>query len=82
LLFEEPLPPHLQAAWLSPLLQPQAVHPWSGLVTDGMVAWAKAQGLAVNVWTVNEAAEAHRLAALGVDVIMSDVPDQLIQEIR
>jgi len=82
LLYEEPLPPHLQQAWLSPILQPQALHPWSPLVTEPFMAWARALGLAVNVWTVNDLPEARRLAALGVDVIMSDVPDLLMQDLR
>ena len=32
-------------------------------------------GLAVNVWTVNDADEIRRLAAAGVDAIITDVPD-------
>ena len=32
----------------------------------------------VNTWTVNEPEEAQRLAALGVDTLITDVPDQLI----
>ena len=34
--------------------------------------------MAVNVWTVNEVDEARRLAALGVDALITDVPDLLI----
>ena len=40
------------------------------------------RGAAVNTWTVNELDEARRLAALGVDVIMTDVPDQIIAGLR
>lgn len=82
LLFEEPLPPHLQTAWLSPILAPQALHPWSPLVTDRFMAWAQELGVAVNVWTVNDVAEARRVATLGVQMIMSDVPDRLIRELN
>ena len=36
---------------------------------------ARAAGLEVNVWTVDEAAEIRRLAALGVDAIVTNRPD-------
>ena len=42
-----------------------------------LVADAKARGLQVNVYTVNDADEYLRLAALGVDGVFTDVPDRL-----
>jgi glycerophosphoryl diester phosphodiesterase len=78
LLYGEELPPYLRAAWLSPILHPEALHPRHHLVTAESMAWAKAIPCAVNTWTVNEVEEARRLADLGVDTIISDVPDQLI----
>jgi glycerophosphoryl diester phosphodiesterase len=75
LLYEEDLPPYLRAAWLSPMLAPQALHPYHRLVDAGMVQWAKGRGLAINTWTVNDEEEARRLVALGVDAIITDVPD-------
>jgi glycerophosphoryl diester phosphodiesterase len=78
LLYFQELPPHLRQAWFTPILQPQALHPYHGLVTANLVAWARRQGCAVNTWTVNEVAEARRLADLGVDVIMTDAPDGMI----
>jgi len=45
-------------------------------VCDGaMVAAARAAGIALGVYTVNEEADLRRLAALGVDVIISDRAD-------
>ncbi len=44
------------------------------LVTAESVAAAHAFGAEVHVWTINDAAEARRLLALGCDGIMSDVP--------
>lgn len=82
LLFEQALPPHLQQAWLSPILQPQALHPWAPTVEEPFMAWARTQGLPVNVWTVNEPAEARRLAALGVNALITDLPDLLAKELR
>jgi glycerophosphoryl diester phosphodiesterase len=78
LLHQLALPDYLRAAWLSPIIQPQAVHPYHELVDAEYMAWAKSQGCAVNTWTVNDVDEARRLAALGVDVIMTDKPDVII----
>ncbi|MBX3013278.1 MAG: hypothetical protein KF832_17295 [Caldilineaceae bacterium] len=78
LLYYLPLPTFLRDAWFTPILNPEALHPVHSLVTAELIAWAAARGRAVNTWTVNDVAEAQRLAALGVDVIMSDVPDLLL----
>lgn len=78
LLHHLALPDYLRAAWLSPIIRPQAVHPHHDLVDAEYMAWARSQGCAVNTWTVNDVDEARRLAALGVDVIMTDEPDVII----
>lgn len=77
-LYEEDLPIHLRQAWFTPIIQPEALHPYHKIVDEKLMAWAKSKGCAVNTWTVNDVAEAKRLAALGVDVIMSDVPDVIM----
>jgi glycerophosphoryl diester phosphodiesterase len=82
LLYVHRLPAHLQNAWLSPIIAPQALHPHHDMVDRAHVDWAHDAGYAVNTWTVNDVDEAQRLAALGVDVIMSDVPDQLLEALR
>ncbi len=63
-------------------MHPEALHPQHELVQAELVQWAHDQGCAVNTWTVNDVEEARRLAALGVDVIMSDVPDQIMAGLR
>lgn len=76
-LLHGPLPPFLLDAWTGPVIAPVAVHPHHSLVDAGYMAWARSRGCVVNTWTVNDPAEAQRLADLGVNAIMSDVPDQI-----
>ena len=45
------------------------------LVDGAVVAAARAAGLVLGVWTVNDEAALRRLTALGVDVLTSDRPD-------
>ena len=47
------------------------------VVTAAFVARAHALGVEVHVWTINDAAEAEALLALGVDGIMSDFPGRI-----
>jgi glycerophosphoryl diester phosphodiesterase len=48
------------------------------VVDEQFVGRAHDEGLAVHVWTINEAAEMHRLLDLGVDGLISDVPSVLV----
>ena len=52
----------------------QADHPYHRLVTQEYMAWAGRKKLRVNVWTVDEPAEAQRLANLGVQAIITNKP--------
>ena len=78
LLYYLPMTPWLRNAWFTPIMQPEAVHPLAKLIDDAHMQWARSQKCAVNTWTVNDIDEAKRLASLGVDVIMSDVPDEIM----
>jgi glycerophosphoryl diester phosphodiesterase len=52
-----------------------AINPWDPLVSAELVAAAHANGLRVNVWTVNDPVRMVELASWGVDGIITDVPD-------
>ncbi|NDH96893.1 MAG: glycerophosphodiester phosphodiesterase [Actinobacteria bacterium] len=52
-----------------------AIHPYDPLVTASLVERAQDEGLAVNVWTVNDPERMKVLAGFGVDGICTDVPD-------
>ncbi len=82
LLYAADLPVYLRRAWLGPLIAPEALHPHHALIDEAYMRWARSRGHYVNTWTVNELEEARRLARLGVDVIMSDVPDQIMAGLR
>jgi len=57
---------------------------WKGLavVTPRFLRAARAAGVKVQVWTVNEEAEMHRLLDLGVDGLMTDRPGLLRDVLR
>ena len=61
-----------------PPIQPAALHPHYLAVDHSYMTWAQQVGVRVNTWTVNDALEAQHLAALGVNVIMSDAPDVIL----
>lgn len=64
------------------LLGAAAVHPEHVLATPALVQRLQRGGALVNVWTVNDAAEARRLSALGVDAIISDKPGEIRAALR
>jgi glycerophosphoryl diester phosphodiesterase len=52
-----------------------ALHPFDATVDAALVAACHDRGLAVNVWTVDDPGRIAELAALGVDGIVTNVPD-------
>lgn len=59
-----------------------AIHPQASLVTAERMASWRAQGLLVNVWTVNDPKEAVRLSHLGVDALVTDSPRTILSALR
>lgn len=61
------------------LLAPShADHPHYSLVDEAYMAWARERGLRVHVWTVDDAEEARRLAALGVQALITNKPRDMV----
>ncbi len=76
---EPKVPWPMRSPWPAGWLHVDALHPRWSSVDAALVARARRRGLAVNVWTVNDAAEVRRLKALGVSGIMADDPDALVR---
>lgn len=53
----------------------RAVHPWDPFVDEAFVARAHAAGIEVNTWTVDDPDRIAALAALGVDAVITNLPD-------
>ena len=53
----------------------RALHPWDGVVDEALVAAARAHGLEVNVWTVDDPDRMAQLIALGVHGLCTNLPD-------
>ena len=82
MLYGAEMPLFLRQTWAGAPICPEAQHPHHALIDANYMAWVRGLGTAVNTWTVNDVAEAQRLARLGVDVIMTDVPDQISAGLR
>jgi glycerophosphoryl diester phosphodiesterase len=63
-------------------LNANAAHPLRTLITEEEVKRLHALNMAVNVWTVNEKEDILRLAEWGVDSLISDIPDYVIDVLK
>jgi len=77
LLYAADLPLPLRRAWLASLVSHEARHPEHTMVNAHYVTWARRRGYRVNTWTVDEPDEMRRLIGLGVDSIITNIPDTL-----
>ncbi len=72
-LFPEPLPPPRDLSAVATFAC--GIAPWHGHVEAALVWAAHAHGLGIRPWTVNQPAAIEHLLALGVDGVITDVPD-------
>ena len=56
----------------------EARHPWHEMIDEAYMRWAKENELYVNAWTVNDPQRAIELRKLGVNLIITDEPDNII----
>lgn len=77
LLYDQGLSLPLRRAWLAFLAPHEARHPHYKMVDVRYMAWARRRGYRVNTWTVDDPAEMRRLVGLGVNGIITNVPDVL-----
>ncbi len=71
-------PLHLPTLLLAPVTPHEAIHPYDALVTRRLVRRAHRRQRRVSVWTVDNAERARGLARIGVDVIITNVPDEIL----
>ena len=77
LLYDQGLSLPLRRAWLAFLAPHEARHPHYKMVDARYMAWARRRGYRVKTWTVDDPAEMRRLIGLGVNGIITNVPDVL-----
>jgi glycerophosphoryl diester phosphodiesterase len=81
LLFSDDQPIHLRRAWATHILPLRGVHPRYPLLSSRLIRRARGKGWFVGTWTVDSAADAARLYDRGADIIISNRPAQLREEL-
>lgn len=79
LLYDLRLPVYLRRAWLRFLAAPHALHPEHTMVDEAYMQWARSNKYTINTWTVDEPSAAVRLAAIGVNALITNRPDLIRQ---
>ncbi len=82
LLFADDQPVHLRRAWASRLVKIDGLHPRYPLVTDRLMRRARARNWFVSTWTVDDPALAARLFETGVDIVITNRPEQMREALR
>ena len=67
---------------LAPVTPYEALHPYVLMTGERAIRRAHRRGLKVAAWTVNSVDQARQLAAAGIDVLISDVPADLVPALR
>lgn len=73
-LYHQGQPRLIRNAWLAPLLRPHALHPEHTLLSAARARALISRGYALNTWTVDAPAEIRRLAALGINALITNDP--------
>ncbi|MBR2893793.1 MAG: glycerophosphodiester phosphodiesterase [Clostridia bacterium] len=60
----------------------QCCHPWHNTLSQAVVDEMHRNGCEINTWTVNEYADIERLSAMGVDSLIGNFPDRMIEKLR
>jgi glycerophosphoryl diester phosphodiesterase len=60
----------------------EARHPQHTMIDQDYMVWGRQNGYRVNTWTVNDPARAVELRNMGVDAIITDTPDVMIEALR
>lgn len=60
----------------------QCCHPWHITLNEASVKEMHEAGREINTWTVNEYEDIERLAAMGVDSLIGNFPDRMIERLR
>lgn len=60
----------------------QCCHPWHITLNETSVKEMHMNGCEINTWTVNEYEDIERLAAMGVDSLIGNFPDRMIERLR
>lgn len=60
----------------------QCCHPWHITLNEETVREIHAAGREINTWTVNEYEDIERLSAMGVDCLIGNYPDRMIEKLR
>ena len=73
--------------WNSPLdamkgKQFQVLNPRKSVLNENNLSTARQQGIRVNVWTLNTDEEMEKFISMGVDGIITDHPDRLIELLK
>lgn len=72
-------PPFIDPFLVAKCIGADYLHPMFIAVSRGMVRFAHFLGLKVNVWTVDDERTAKRLLRCGVDGLITDVPDKMLE---
>lgn len=60
----------------------EAHHPYHTIINEAYMQWALDNDYFVNTWTVNDITEAQRLRDLGVNTLITNTPEKLINALK